>query len=87
MCYQVVWVNYQIMSTVGWNVRIAFPPPFRTFERLLSVLDLSLLRIMPVACIVPCECNACVRVITKPRRDVLTIVLWNGQTTLSPIFM
>ena len=29
-----------------------FLSPFATFERLLSVLDLSLLRIMPLACIV-----------------------------------
>ena len=52
MTLQVVWVNYQIMTTVGWNVKIQFPEPFATFERLLSVLDLSLLRIMPLACIV-----------------------------------
>ena len=49
---QVVWVNYQIMATVSWNVQIVFPEPFATFEHLLSVLDLSLLRIMPLACIV-----------------------------------
>ena len=41
------------MATVGWNVQIAFPEPFRTLERLFSLLDLSLLRIMPLACIVP----------------------------------
>jgi len=52
---QVVWVNYQIMTTVAWNVQIKWPAPFATFERLLSILDLSLLRLMPVACIVPCE--------------------------------
>ena len=52
---QVVWVNYQIMATVAWNVQIKWPAPFATFERLLSILDLSLLRLMPVACIVPCE--------------------------------
>ena len=49
-----MWVNYQIMTTVAWNVQINWPAPFRTFERLLSVLDLSLLRLMPVVCIVPC---------------------------------
>ena len=27
--------------------------PYRTLERLFSLLDLSLLRIMPLACIVP----------------------------------
>ena len=54
LCSQVVWVNYQIMTTVAWNVRIKWPAPFATFERLLSILDLSLLRLMPVACIVPC---------------------------------
>ena len=48
--FKVVWVNYQIMATVGWNVQIVFPEPFATFERLLSVLDLSLLRIMPISC-------------------------------------
>ena len=53
--FKVVWVNYQIMTTVAWNVQIVWPEPFATFERLLSVLDLSLLRLMPVACIVPCE--------------------------------
>ena len=58
-CAQVVWVNYQIMTTFGWNVKIQFPGPFATFERLLSVLGLSLLRIMPSgACIAECECNA-----------------------------
>ena len=56
-CAQVVWVNYQIMATVSWNVQIGFPEPFATFERLLSVLDLSLLRIMPISCLVECECN------------------------------
>ena len=34
------------MATVSWNVQIEWPAPFATFERLLSVLDLSLLRIM-----------------------------------------
>ena len=48
---QVVWVNYQIMATVSWNVQIVFP--FRTLERLFSLLDLSLLRIMPVNCLIP----------------------------------
>ena len=52
-CDAQVWVNYQIMATVSWNVQIAFPEPFRTLERLFSLLDLSLLRIMPLACIVP----------------------------------
>ena len=46
-------MNYQIMATVSWNLQITFPEPFRTLERLFSLLDLSLLRIMPVACIVP----------------------------------
>ena len=55
--FKVVWVNYQIMATVSWNVQIAFPEPFATFERLLLVLDLSLLRIMPISCLVECECN------------------------------
>ena len=27
--------------------------PYRTLERLFSLLDLSLLRIMPLACIIP----------------------------------
>ena len=88
--FKVVWVNYQIMATVAWNVQIAWPEPFRTFEvrshitwwyshtqgwslsttqchylarsapfrtfeRLISILDLSLLRLMPVACIMPCK--------------------------------
>ena len=53
ICDAQVWVNYQIMATVSWNVQIVFPAPFRTLERLFSLLDLSLLRIMPVACIVP----------------------------------
>ena len=66
--FKVVWVNYQIMCTVAWNIQITWPDPFATFERLLSVLDLSLLRIMPIACIVECECNACVRLIAKRRR-------------------
>ena len=30
--FKVVWVNYQIMATVAWNVQIAWPEPFRTFE-------------------------------------------------------
>ena len=46
-------MNYQIMATVSWNLQMAFPEPFRTLERLIALLDLSLLRIMPVACIVP----------------------------------
>ena len=50
---QVVWVNYQIMATVSWNVQIVFPEPFRTLERLFSLLDLSLLRIMPINCLIP----------------------------------
>jgi hypothetical protein len=40
------------MTTVSWNVQVQFPEPFATFERLLSVLDLSLLRIMPISCMV-----------------------------------
>ena len=55
---QVVWVNYQIMTTVSWNLQVIFPEPFATFERLLSILDLSLLRILPISCMVECECNA-----------------------------
>ena len=50
--FKVVWVTYQIMTTVSWNVQVAWPEPFKTFERLLSVLDMSLLRILPVACMV-----------------------------------
>ena len=30
--FKVVWVNYQIMATVAWNVQIPWPEPFRTFE-------------------------------------------------------
>jgi hypothetical protein len=30
--FKVVWVNYQIMATVAWNVQITWPEPFRTFE-------------------------------------------------------
>jgi hypothetical protein len=41
------------MATVSWNLQIVFPEPFRTLERLFSLLDLSLLRIMPVACLFP----------------------------------
>ena len=50
--FKVVWVTYQIMTTVAWNVQVLWPEPFKTFERLLSVLDMSLLRILPVACMV-----------------------------------
>jgi hypothetical protein len=40
------------MTTVAWNVQVDWPDPFKTFERLLSVLDMSLLRILPIACMV-----------------------------------
>ena len=83
-----VWVNYQIMTTVSWNLqlevrqnrvwnqeRIALcvecasihsvitwfvstirfcevSRAFKTFERIFSLLDFSLLRLVPVACLV-----------------------------------
>jgi len=39
----------------GDGVALFKKKPFRTFDRLLSILDLSLLRLVPLACIMPCE--------------------------------
>ena len=45
---------YRRLFDIGRFKVVCVPvSPFRTLERLFSLLDLSLLRIMPVACIVP----------------------------------
>ena len=50
---KVIWVNYAIMSSISWSLQIDFPQPFKTLEDLFSVLELSLLRLMPVGCLAP----------------------------------
>ena len=52
-CAQVIWVNYAIMSSISWSLSIDFPEPFRTLEDISSVLELSLLRLMPMDCLAP----------------------------------
>ena len=50
---KVIWVNYAIMSSISWSLNIDFPQPFKTLEDLFSVLELSLLRLMPMGCMAP----------------------------------
>ena len=51
--FKVVWVNYAIMCSISWNLDLTFPEPFKTLEDLFSVLELSLLRLMPMGCLAP----------------------------------
>ena len=41
------------MCSISWNLDITFPQPFRTLEDLFSILELSLLRLMPMGCLAP----------------------------------
>ena len=54
--FKVLWVNYQILAAITWNLSITFPQPYQAFEHMLSTItEFSFLPwIAPIGCVTQC---------------------------------
>ena len=80
---KVVFVNYAVMASISWNLEIDFPQPFKTLEDIFSVLELSLLRLMPLGCLAPFDFISDFYFISFTPLALLVLIVVTGMARIS----
>ena len=48
--FKIIWSTWQIIVSVDWSLEIDFPEPFRTLEKMMAIVSLSLNQLFPMGC-------------------------------------